>query len=645
MKISYNLLKQYIATDLTPPQIAELLTDGGLEVESIETFESVKGGLKNLVVGEVLTCEKHPDADKLKLTTVNVGNETPLNIVCGAPNVAKGQKVIIALIGAKLYPAQGEPFEIKKSKIRGAVSEGMICAEDEIGLGTSHEGIIILPEQTPIGMLAANYFNITNDFIFEIGLTPNRTDAISHIGVARDLSALLKQRLNIVAPIQKPAFSLSFNTSQPCPIDVTVQDVELCPRYSGIYLQDVQIAESPAWLKNTLASIGLRSINNVVDITNFVMHECGQPLHAFDADKIVGKKIIVSKANEGHKFTTLDSNEHTLKANYLMINNGSESMCIAGVFGGLHSGVTENTKSIFIESAYFNAGSVRKTARELQLKTDSSFRFERGTDPNITLWALQRAASLIIEITGAKAIGNLVDLYPTPIKNATLAVNPQRICNYIGKQISVETIENILTSLEINVVRKSDNELQLEIPTFKTDVTNEADIVEEVMRIYGFNNIEIPAKINASVNYIQRPQPDAVQNYISNRLSSLGFNEMMALSLTKDQLNQITKTYEEDKAIKLLNPISNEVNILRQHLLTGALQAVAYNINRKQKNLKFYEFGKVYFKNENSYKEEKHLSITISGQTSENNWQNLNKPSNFYFIKETFVSILNSLGI
>jgi phenylalanyl-tRNA synthetase beta chain len=645
MKISLNWLKNYINVDLDPVKIGELLTDGGLEVESIETFETVKGGLNGLVVGEILTCEKHPDADRLKITTVNIGEGVPLNIVCGAPNARAGQKVIVATVGTKLYPNGGEPFEIKKSKIRGALSEGMLCAEDEIGLGISHDGIMELPFNTKVGLPASTYFNLQSDFIFEIGLTPNRTDAISHMGVARDLSALLLQRLKIYSSVKLPEYQLLSLTTDVCPIKVIVDSVDLCPRYSGVYLTDVKVGESPKWLKTALESIGLRSINNIVDITNYVMHETGQPLHAFDADKIKGNTIKVTSAKEGTKFTTLDGVERILKSNHLVICNAEEPMCIAGVFGGEQSGVNDKTVNVFLESAHFNAASVRKTARELQLKTDSSFRFERGTDPNHVLFALKRAAYLICSETGAKTTGNIIDHYPFKIEENEVSVSYTSINKYIGKNIDSLTVKNILNSLGIKVKEENNDTLLLSIPTYKTDVTQEADIVEEVLRIYGYNNVEIPAKINASVNYTLRPQPDAVQNRISDFLSYNGFAEMMSLSLTKDQLNKTTETYNQNSAVELLNPVSNEVNMLRQHLLTGTLQAISFNINRKQRNLKFYEFGKVYFKTENGFNEEKHLALSISGEIKNDNWQKLSRKTDFFYLKESVYKLFNSLGV
>jgi phenylalanyl-tRNA synthetase beta chain len=644
MKISYNWLKQYINTELQPDKIAELLTDGGLEVESIETYQNIKGGLQGLVIGQVLTCDKHPDADRLKITTVNVGNEQPLTIVCGAPNVAAGQKVVVALVGTRLFPTQGEPFEIKKSKIRGVVSEGMICAEDEIGLGTSHDGIIVLPNNTPVGIPASQYFNVVTDSVFEIGLTPNRTDAMSHIGVARDLAALIHQRLKISANLNLPK-TFSNIPQTPCPINVLVEDADACPRYSGLYFTNVTVKPSPPWLIDSLAAIGVRSINNVVDITNYVMHECGQPLHAFDADSISGKTIRVGYVNNNTPFVTLDGVERKLQSHHLLIKNETNAMCIAGVFGGLNSGVSEKTTSIFLESAYFKPASVRKTARELQLKTDSGFRFERGTDINATLWALQRAAQLLTELANAKVASNFVDIYPKPIHNKKLTISTQRINKYIGKEIQPETICSILTDLQITIINRIGEQLEIEIPTFKTDVINEADVIEEILRVYGLNNINIPSKIKASLNHVTKPNPSKLQNQISNILTARGFNEIMTLSLTKDTLNKTTETLTPEKLIELLNPVSNEVNMLRQSLLPGALQTIAYNLNRKQKNLRLFEFGKVYFKTEQTYLEEKHLSLTVTGQTTETNWQNIHRPTDFFYLKENIITILNSLGI
>lgn len=644
MKISYNWLKTLIDTKQNAEEIAELLTSSGLEVEGIEPFESIKGGLQGIVIGEVVEKEKHPDADKLSLTKVNVGGAELLNIVCGAPNVAAGQKVLVATIGAKLFPTSGEPFEIKKSKIRGAVSEGMICAEDEIGLGTSHDGILILPENVKIGTPAAEYYKLEKDFIFEIGLTPNRADAASHYGVARDLAAILNCKNNnseARAQMHKvmelpPASNLN-------KIDIVIENAEACKRYSGLVISGVTVKESPQWLKNYLNAIGLRPINNIVDITNFVLHDLGQPLHAFDLEKIKGNKIIVKSGLENKKFTTLDGNERTLTADDLMICNATEPMCIAGVFGGLESCVSDKTTSIFLEAAYFDPAYVRKTGKVHGLKTDSSFRFERGTDPEMTINALKRAAALIFECAGGTLSMDIVDVYPTKLEPFQIAFSYRNCQNLIGKEIDKNTIKHIITSLGITIEKEGNDGLLLSVPQYKTDVTREADVIEEVMRIYGYNNVEESAQIKFSAHFADRENATSSENKTGNLLAALGFNEMMGLSLTKE-------TYYDPSTplVKIVNPLSSDLNVLRNTMLFGGLETLAYNINRKQNDLKFFEFGKTYQKTENEnfkYAETKHLTLLVTGRKYPENPYGANNKVDLSYIKACVETILNKLSI
>jgi len=650
MKISYNWLKNYLNVNLSADDAGKILTDCGLEVESIEKFESLKGGLKGIVVGEVKTKEKHPDADRLSVTTVDVGTGTLLNIVCGAANVAAGQKVLVATVGAMLYPTIGEPFEIKKSKIRGLPSEGMICAEDEIGLGTSHEGIIVLDPTTIVGTQAKDYFKLEEDFIFEIGLTPNRADAASHIGVARDLMAYLNYQASMnnkeSIELQLPnvnGFSVD-NTSRK--IDVIVEDSAACPRYSGISITGVKVADSPDWLQNRLRSIGLKPINNIVDITNFVLHELGQPLHAFDAKQITGDKIIVKKVPAKTKFRTLDGVEREMSSEDLMICSVTDPLCIAGVFGGMESGINSETTTVFVESAYFDSVHVRKTSKRLGIKTDASFRFERGTDPNMTVYALKRAALLIKEIAGGQISSDLVDIYPTKIEPFKVGFSYKNCTDFIGKEIDKTIVKTILTSLGIEISSEGSDALMLSVPPFKVDVKREVDVIEEVLRIYGYNNVEIPSAVRSSLSYSVKPDPEQVQNSISDLLSSNGFNEIMTNSLTKgDYLNGLTELKKE-ASIEMLNPLSSDLNVLRQTLLFSGLEAIAYNINRKNPDLKFYEFGKTYLKTESGkYIEDKHLSLFITGLKEEESWNSKKPQTTFYSMKGYVVAALSKLGI
>lgn len=651
MKISYNWLKQYIDLKTSPEETAALLTGCGLEVESIEKFQSVKGGLDGLVIGEVKEREKHPDADRLSVTKVDVGAAELLNIVCGAPNVEAGQKVVVATVGTTLYPATGEPFQIKKSKIRGALSEGMICAEDEIGLGTSHAGIMVLDANAKVGTSAKEYFGIEDDSIFEIGLTPNRSDAASHIGVARDLAAILNSQSTVNSQrstVKLPSLENFTVDNENLKIEVIVEDVEACPRYSGITLSGVEVKDSPDWLQTRLKSIGLKPINNIVDATNFVLHELGQPLHAFDADKIKGNKVVVKKMQQGTKFTTLDGTERELSANDLMICNAEEGMCIAGVFGGLKSGISAETKNIFIESAYFNSVSIRKTSRLHGLKTDSSFRFERGADPNITVYALKRAAMLIKEIAGGKISSSVVDVYPKAIENFKidfLFTNCERL---IGKALPKETIKNILLDLQVEIEKESENGLLLSVPPFKADVTREVDVIEEILRVYGYNNVEIPSLLRSSISYSAKPDAEKVKNAVSDLLTAKGFTEIICNSLTAEKHSELLGETEKIKNVHILNPLSSDLNVMRQTMLFSGLETIAYNINRKNPDLKFYEFGKTYHLSDSSdwkYTEKNRFSILVTGRKQTETWNSKADSASFFQLKGIVESVLKKLGI
>ena len=650
MKISVNWLKQYIPTTLTPEEISVALTATGLEVEGIETFETIKGGLRGLVVGEVLTCVKHPNADKLSLTTVNVGGETPSQVVCGAPNVAAGQKVIVALPGTTVYPLTGEPFEIKKSKIRGEASEGMICAEDEIGMGQSHAGILILPADVKVGTSVADYFKVENDYVLEIGLTPNRADAASHLGVARDLAAAIQTR-DLVEKNPHPSKPVAKlpslkNALYPASdvISVDVEDVVACPRYSGLTLTGVKVGESPDWLKNRLRSIGVGPINNVVDITNYVLHECGQPLHAFDAAKIAGKKVIVRKGKEGEKFVTLDGAERILNSSNLVIADAEKAMCIAGVFGGIDSGITEATESVFLESAYFLPASIRKTSKQFGLKTDASFRFERGTDPEMTLYALNRAATLICEIAGGQVASRVTDIYPAKIAPAEFDIRYSYIDNFIGEVIDRSVIRAILESLGIEIVSAKDDSLSLRVPTFKVDVMRPVDVVEEILRIYGYDRIPMPKKQSISLPAVVEFDVEKLQAKIADYLAAQGFNEILTNSLTKAEYTQ-HKPWTKENSVNLLNPLSQELGVMRQDLMMTGLEAIQYNRNRRQLDLKFFEFGKVYSKNENGYQESYQIGLFLTGKNEDVSWKGASAPLDFYKLKSIVHNVLELCGI
>ncbi len=644
MKISYNWLKQFLKTDWTPEQTSELLTDLGLEVEGLETYQSVKGGLEGIIVGEVLTCVKHPNADKLKLTTVNVGGDAPLQIVCGAPNVAAGQKVPVATIGTTLYTEEGESWTIKKGKIRGEESHGMICAEDELGLGNSHDGILVLDAKIKVGTFAADIFDIENDHVFEIGLTPNRADAMSHLGTARDLKAGLVQKdvnLELITP-SVSAFNIENRTLK---IDVDVINKDLAPRYCGVTISGLKVAESPAWLQHRLKAIGLSPINNIVDATNYVLHDLGQPLHAFDAVKVSGNKIEVKTLKAGTKFITLDGIERELHEDDLMICDNKKPMCIAGVFGGIDSGVTESTTSIFLESAYFNPVSIRKSAKRHGLNTDASFRFERGIDPNICEYALKRAALLIQEIAGGEITSDIIDIYPNKIKDFEVRLSFENAEKLIGEEIPKETIKRILSSLDIKVNNVTETGLGLTVPAYRNDVQREADVIEEILRVYGYNNIKTSEKLNASISSATRFEDYKIQNIVGNQLASQGFFEILSNSLTTPNYIALSEQLKEEHNITMLNPLSNDLSVLRQSLLFSGLESVSFNINRKRADLKLFEFGKTYHGFDDKREEFKHLSVFLTGNEASENWHRTNKKTDFFLMKGIIVSILERLGI
>ena len=643
MKISYNWLKQFIKIDLKSEETASLLTDLGLEVEVVSNYQSVRGGLQGVVVGHVLTCEKHPDADRLSITTVDLGDGSPVQIVCGATNVAKGQKVPVATIGTKLFDAAGVEFEIKKGKIRGQESHGMICAEDELGLGTSHDGIMILDATLKPGTPAAKVFNVENDEVFEIGLTPNRADAMSHYGVARDLRASLLQKNSSIELIT-PTVSTFRIDKRTLKIDVDVKDSKLAPRYCGVTISGITVKSSPAWLQNRLKAIGLTPKNNIVDVTNYILHDLGQPLHAFDASKINGK-IIVNTVAAGTKFVTLDDVERTLHEEDLMICDEKGPLCIAGVFGGKSSGVIETTNSIFLESAYFNPVSVRKSAKRHALNTDASFRFERGIDPSITEFALKRAALLIKEIAGGEITSDIVDIYPKKIEDFPVFLNFDKTAKLIGQELPQETIKKILASLDIKVNSVTDKGLGLIIPSYRVDVQREVDVIEEILRVYGYNNIDFTKKLNATVANSARTEDYKVQNIVATQLNSLGFHEMMGNSLTSPDYVKLSEMLKEEFNVMMLNPLSNDLSAMRQSLLFSGLEAVSYNINRRNGDLKLFEFGKTYHKLPSGYDEPKHLTLFITGNRVAESWTTTEKPSDYFLFKGFVDAVLNRLGI
>ena len=642
MKISLSWLQQYLKVDLSTDEISELLTDIGLEVEGVQKYETIKGGLKGIVIGKILTVNKHPDADRLNLTSVDVGAEDPLQIVCGAPNVAIGLNVPVATVGTRLYDGD-ESFKIKRSKIRGQISNGMICGPDEIGLGAKTDGIMELPDDAEVGMAGADYFNINEDIVFEIGLTPNRSDAMSHIGVARDLKAVLNSRGNDLKMCMPSIKDFKIDNKD-LTIDVKIESESLCPRYSGVSISNVTVNESPDWLKHKLLSIGINPINNIVDITNYVLHETGQPLHAFDTEKILGKEIIVKTLNKDTNFITLDENKRKLSENDLMICNAEVPMCIAGVFGGLDSGVTNDTKSIFIESAYFDPTSIRKTAKYHKLNTDASFRYERGCDPNITVYALKRAALLIKELCGGVISSDVIDVYPNPIEDFSINFSYNNLNKLIGEELDRNLVKSIIKNLEIKIIEENDDNLSLLVSPYRTDVRREVDVIEEVLRIYGFNSIKINNKLNASIDSSSVITSYRLKNIISNLLVFNGFNEVMNNSLTKSDLYNINTFYKAENNVNILNPLSSDLNILRRTMLFSALETIEYNSNRKNNNLKIFEFGKTYSLVD-EYIENQHLFLSITGRRLKENWNSTNDQINFFDLKEYVHTILNKLGI
>lgn len=650
MKVSYDWIKEYVNVHLEPEKVAEILTNTGLEVEGTEEYESIKGGLDGVVIGEVLSVKKHPNADNLSLTEVNLGNGKVVPVVCGAPNVQAGQKVPVATVGAILYD-DAKAFKIKKSKIRGEVSEGMICAEDELGLGTSHEGIMVLDSNASPGTPASAYFKIKKETIYEIGLTPNRIDGASHFGVARDLAAYLNQFEKKQAHL--PSVDAFQVDNEDLIIPIQIVNTDACPRYTGLTMKNIKVGPSPEWLQSRLKSIGLAPINNVVDVTNFVLHETGQPLHAFDADKITGKKIIVKTLKEGSKFITLDGEERSLSDKDLMICNIKEGMCIAGVFGGIDSGVSENTTSIFLESARFDPVYIRKTSRRHLLNTDASFRFERGADPEMTIYALKRAALLIKEITGAEISSPVQDEYPILFKPVILKLYYKNQDRLIGNVIPKEKTIAILESLDFEILKQTEEYLSLRVPLYRVDVTREADVIEEILRIYGYNQVNTGLQSKISINYFEKPDKEKVVNQLSDLLSSNGFYEIMSNSLTKGAYYEKNTAFDEEVSVKLFNPLSQDLNVMRQSLIFGGLEAIIYNINRKRSHLKLFEFGTCYrIKNKEkaadstrNFKEEQKLAILVTGNATEGSWNLKERKADFYYLKGIVSKILQRTGI
>ena len=654
MNISYNWLKDYLDFDLSPEQVAAALTSIGLETGGIEEVESVRGGLRGIVIGKVLTCEEHPNSDHLHITTVDLGNGEPTQIVCGAPNVAAGQTVVVATVGTTLYDGDKE-FQIKRSKIRGVESFGMICAEDEIGIGHSHDGIIVINEEVAPGTPAAQYYNLSSDYVLEVDLTPNRIDAASHYGVARDLCAWMAQNAQ-ASPLKRKSVE-DFKIDRPDgAIAVEVMNPEACPRYSGLTIRNIKVAESPQWLKDRLTAIGQRPINNIVDITNYILHSVGQPLHAFDVDKIKGGKVVVRTCNEGTVFTTLDGVERKLDARDLMICNAEEPMCMAGVFGGLDSGVTEQTTSIFIESAYFNPTSVRKTARRHGLNTDSSFRFERGTDPNATIYVLKLAALMVKELAGGEICGEAIDLYPEPIKPFPVTLAYDKLNALVGKEIAPETVDSILRSLEIEIAARRDGEIDLLVPTYRVDVQRPCDVIEDVLRIYGYNNIEISSSLRSSLSFkTLTDSANDLRELISQQLTAMGFNEIMNNSLSAESYYEGLETFPAANCVKLLNALSNDLCVMRQSLLFGGLESASHNINRKSSDLMMYEFGNVYRFNPEAqstpeaplapYSEYSHLALWLTGNMRTGNWARPAEAATIYDLKAIVDNIIARLGI
>jgi phenylalanyl-tRNA synthetase beta chain len=650
MNISYSWLKEYININLTPAEVARVLTGIGLEVEAIETIEKIKGGLEGFVIGEVKTCERHPDADKLSVTTVDIGDEALLNIVCGAPNVAAGQRVVIATIGTTIYKRE-ESFQIKKAKIRGVVSEGMICAEDEIGLGDGHSGILVLPGDAQVGVPARTYFKVEPEIMFVIGLTPNRIDSASHYGVARDLAAFMRKDRDI--SLIKPDVSTFKIDQENTPVTVVVENRKSCPRYAGISISGVTVGPSPRWLHDRLQAIGMNPINNIVDTTNFVLHELGQPLHAFDADELQGHKIVVKNLPEGTKFVTLDNIERQLSATDLMICDAERPIAIGGVFGGLHSGITKKTSNIFIESAYFDPVSVRRTAKRHGLSTDASFRFERGVDPEMTLIALKRCALLIKEIAGGKISSPIVDVYPEPLKPVRLKVTFANVSRLIGKKIEASLIRSILLSLDFTILGEDQAGYELIVPQYRVDVTREADVIEEILRIYGYNNVEISETLRASLSYSSKPDKEKLVDMISEYLTSNGFYEIMCNSLTSASYYDTLTSFAPENLVRIVNPLSNELNVMRQTLLFGGLESIQHNVNRQRQDLRLYEFGNCYSHHAekgkrnplDKYQEDFYLALFITGRKNEPNWVSSGASTGIYELKAYLQNVFTRMGI
>ncbi len=651
MNISYNWLKEYINIDVSPDELSKALTSIGLEVGGVEEVQTVKGGLEGLVIGEVLTCTGHENSDHLHVTTVNVGAGEPLQIVCGAPNVAAGQKVVVATVGTKLYSGE-ESFTIKRSKIRGVESMGMLCAQDEIGIGTSHDGIIVLPAEAQVGTPAKDYYGIKSDTLLEVDITPNRVDAASHYGVARDLKAFYALKDKSVKLLQPSVEAFAVQHTN-LTIPVRVENTDACPRYSAVTISGVKVTESPDWLKNRLQIIGLRPINNIVDVTNFVLHELGQPLHAFDADKISGGVVLVKNLPEGTAFTTLDGVERKLNEADLMICNADKPMCIGGVFGGLDSGVSESTQNIFLESAYFNPITIRKTARRHGLNTDASFRFERGCDPTNTIYSLKRCALLIQQVAGGEIASEIADNYPVEVKPLEVAVTFHKINTLIGKEIGKENIETILTALEMNIVSRSEEGLTVEIPVYRVDVQRDVDIIEDILRIYGYNNVETGLSLKSNLSFVSKPDSYKLQNLISEQLTAQGFNEVLNNSLTKGSYYQNLTSFPAINCVKMLNPLSSDLNVMRQTLLFGGLENIAYNINRRNADLKLYEFGNSYYyhaenKKEGetlaAYSEDFHLGIWLTGNKQGASWTAAEAKTSIYELKAYVENIFKRLG-
>jgi phenylalanyl-tRNA synthetase beta chain len=649
MNISYNWLREYLDVNLKPEELSGILTGIGLEVEAVEYHEKIKGGLEGFVIGEVRTCEKHPDADKLSVTSVDIGSDPLLNIVCGAPNVAAGQKVVVAMIGTTLYKGN-ESFQIRKTKLRGVVSEGMICAEDEIGLGDKHDGILVLPDGAKAGTPAKEYFNLQPDATFVIGLTPNRIDSASHYGVARDLAAFLGRNQALKAVLPDVSAFKSDNTHDK--VDVVIENPDACNRYTGVCLSGIMVGPSPRWLQERLRSIGLNPINNVVDVTNFVLHELGQPLHAFDADQLGGRKIVVRNMPAGNRFTTLDGTEHELSDEDLMICDGYQPVGIAGVFGGLHSGITDKTTNIFLESAYFNPQSVRGTSRRLGINTDASFRFERGVDPDMVITALKRTALLIKEVAGGSISSEIVDVYPRPISPFRVEVAYKNIDRLIGISIDKNTIKEILKSLEIKILNETQDNLMLEVPPYRVDVTREADIIEEILRIYGYNNIPVSEILKSSLSYTAKPDREKMVNKVSDLLCGSGFTEIMSNSITTSAYYEKLTTFPAGHLVKILNPLSNELNVMRQTLLFGGLEVIMHNRNRKNPDLRLFEYGNCYSYNADiqnqqplaPYHEESHIILFLTGHKNEANWAMKEEDSTFFQLKGTVENVLLHVG-